>query len=148
MSTPTAIRKTPAVIATPRTKRALLARHHIVAPSLRVAEAAAASVFGAARLRGPIARDVIAQTTGLSVDTLKKMLPLLAMVAAGLLAKQSGGASGGGSGGQGGGLLGQIGGMLGGAGQGAGGLGQLLDQDGNGNPLVDMLCAAGKMFGK
>ncbi|KAA0101939.1 ROK family protein [Mycolicibacterium sp. P1-18] len=77
MSIPTAIRKTPAVIATPRTKRALLARHHIVAPSLRVAEAAAASVFGAARLRGPIARDVIAQTTGLSIATVNRQVTAL-----------------------------------------------------------------------
>ncbi|MCV7421191.1 ROK family protein [Mycobacterium yunnanensis] len=77
MSTPTALRKTPAVIATPRTKRALLARHHIVAPSLRVAEAAAASVFGAARLRGPIARDVIAQTTGLSIATVNRQVTAL-----------------------------------------------------------------------
>ncbi|KQY08131.1 hypothetical protein ASD37_09310 [Mycobacterium sp. Root135] len=77
MSTPTVIRKTPAVIATPRTKRALLARHHIVAPSLRVAEAAAASVFGAARLRGPIARDVIAQTTGLSIATVNRQVTAL-----------------------------------------------------------------------
>jgi predicted NBD/HSP70 family sugar kinase len=77
MSTPTAIRKTPAVIATPRTKRALLARHHIVAPSLRVAEAAAASVFSAARLRGPIARDVIAQTTGLSIATVNRQVTAL-----------------------------------------------------------------------
>ena len=77
MSTPTAIRKTPAVIATPRTKRALLARHHIVAPSLRVADAAAASVFGAARLRGPIARDVIAQTTGLSIATVNRQVTAL-----------------------------------------------------------------------
>ena len=30
-------------------KRTLLARHHIVAPSLRVADAAAGSVFSAAR---------------------------------------------------------------------------------------------------
>ncbi|MEU0496675.1 ROK family protein [Mycobacterium sp. NPDC006124] len=77
MSTPTALRKTPAVIATPRTKRALLARHHIVAPSLRVAEAASASVFGAARLRGPIARDVIAQTTGLSIATVNRQVTAL-----------------------------------------------------------------------
>ena len=42
------------------TKRALIARPHVVAPSLKVADAAAASVFAAARLRGPIARDVIA----------------------------------------------------------------------------------------
>jgi predicted NBD/HSP70 family sugar kinase len=59
------------------TKRALLARHHVVAPSLRVAEAAAGSVFGAARLRGPIARDVIAQVTQLSIATVNRQVTAL-----------------------------------------------------------------------
>jgi predicted NBD/HSP70 family sugar kinase len=77
VSTTTAIRKTPATLSTAHAKRALLARHHIVAPSLRVAEAAAASVFGAARLRGPIARDVIAQTTGLSIATVNRQVTAL-----------------------------------------------------------------------
>ncbi|BDX34510.1 hypothetical protein TUM20985_50570 [Mycobacterium antarcticum] len=76
MST-TAIRKTPSALSTVHAKRALIARHHIVAPSLRVAEAAAASVFGAARLRGPIARDVIAQTTGLSIATVNRQVTAL-----------------------------------------------------------------------
>jgi len=58
-------------------KRALLARHHVVAPSLRVAEAAAGSVFSAARLRGPIARDVIAQVTGLSIATVNRQVTAL-----------------------------------------------------------------------
>lgn len=58
-------------------KRALLARHHVVAPSLRVAEAAAGSVFGAARLRGPIARDVIAQVSGLSIATVNRQVTAL-----------------------------------------------------------------------
>lgn len=58
-------------------KRALLARHHVVAPSLRVAEAAAGSVFGAARLRGPIARDVIAQVTQLSIATVNRQVTAL-----------------------------------------------------------------------
>jgi predicted NBD/HSP70 family sugar kinase len=75
--TTTAVRKTPTAISTSHAKRALLARHHIVAPSLRVAEAAAASVFGAARLRGPIARDVIAQTTGLSIATVNRQVTAL-----------------------------------------------------------------------
>ncbi len=76
-----AVRQTPAA----HTTRALSpARHpqarrnyHIVAPSLRVAEAAAASVFGAARLRGPIARDVIAQVTGLSIATVNRQVTAL-----------------------------------------------------------------------
>ena len=77
-TTATAVRSTPATaISTAHAKRALLARHHIVAPSLRVAEAAAASVFSAARLRGPIARDVIAQATGLSIATVNRQVTAL-----------------------------------------------------------------------
>jgi predicted NBD/HSP70 family sugar kinase len=76
-NTVTVVRKTTSAISTAHAKRALLARHHIVAPSLRVAEAAAASVFGAARLRGPIARDVIAQTTGLSIATVNRQVTAL-----------------------------------------------------------------------
>ena len=53
------------------------ARLYVVAPSLRVAEAAAGSVFGAARLRGPIARDVIAQVTGLSIATVNRQVTAL-----------------------------------------------------------------------
>ncbi|OBI84027.1 ROK family transcriptional regulator [Mycobacterium sp. E740] len=68
-------------------KRALLARHHIVAPSLKVADAAAGSVFGAARLRGPIARDVIAQVTGLSIATVNRQVT--ALVEAGVLRERA-----------------------------------------------------------
>jgi predicted NBD/HSP70 family sugar kinase len=63
--------------ATAHAKRALLARHHIVAPSLRVADAAAAAVFGAARVRGPIARDVVAKVTGLSIATVNRQVTAL-----------------------------------------------------------------------
>jgi predicted NBD/HSP70 family sugar kinase len=55
----------------------LRARHHIVAPSLRVADAAAAAVFSAARMRGPIARDVIAQVTSLSIATVNRQVTAL-----------------------------------------------------------------------
>lgn len=58
-------------------KRALLSRHHIVAPSLHVADAAAASVFNAARSRGPIARDVIAKVTQLSIATVNRQVTAL-----------------------------------------------------------------------
>jgi predicted NBD/HSP70 family sugar kinase len=44
---------------------------------LRVAEAAAGSVFSAARLRGPIARDVIAQVTQLSIATVNRQVTAL-----------------------------------------------------------------------
>ena len=52
-------------------------RHHIVAPSLCVADAAAASVFNAARSRGPIARDVIAKVTQLSIATVNRQVTAL-----------------------------------------------------------------------
>jgi len=79
----TAIRLTP----TAHAKRALLSRHHIVAPSLCVADAAAASVFGAARVRGPIARDVIAQVTQLSIATVNRQVT--ALLDAGILRERA-----------------------------------------------------------
>lgn len=62
-------------------------RLHIVAPSLRVADAAAGSVFSAARLRGPIARDVIAQATGLSIATVNRQVT--ALLDAGMLRERA-----------------------------------------------------------
>ncbi|GAA2532200.1 ROK family protein [Mycolicibacterium diernhoferi] len=50
---------------------------NIVAPSLKVADVAAASVFGAARQRGPIARDAIARVTGLSIATVNRQVTAL-----------------------------------------------------------------------
>ena len=68
-----------------------------------------------------------AQQSGLSPDLLKKMLPIVAMLAAGYFAKQAGGQGGaiGGTGGLGGGLGGMLGGLLGG---GAGAAGNPLNQ--------------------
>lgn len=104
-----------------------------------------------------VSRDVAAhasQTSGLDPALLKKMLPLLAMAVAGYMMSQKGGAAGGGAQGQGGGLggiLGQVlGGALGGGRQGAspaGGLASMLDLDGDGNPLDDILGMAGKLRG-
>lgn len=62
-------------------------RLHIVAPSLRVADAAAGAVFSAARLRGPIARDVIAQATGLSIATVNRQVT--ALLDAGMLRERA-----------------------------------------------------------
>jgi predicted NBD/HSP70 family sugar kinase len=76
-----------------RTNRALApasypqGRHRVVAPSLKVADAAAASVFGAARLRGPIARDVIAQVTQLSIATVNRQVT--ALLDAGILRERA-----------------------------------------------------------
>jgi hypothetical protein len=106
-----------------------------------------------------------AEQTGIDSGMLKKMLPILAMLVAGYMAKQAGGEGGGlggllGSvlgGGQaaGGGLGGMLGNVLGGAlgggqaaapaGGGLGGLGSLLDMNGDGNPLDDIIGMAGKM---
>jgi hypothetical protein len=80
------------------------------------------------------------------------MLPMLAMLVAGFMARQAGAgasapsASGGALGGDLGGLLGGLlGGGQGGAGRSAqGGLASMLDLDGDGNPLDDILEMAGK----
>ena len=94
-----------------------------------------------------VSRTVAAQAagnTGLDPAVLKKLLPIVAMMAAGYLAKQGGAGAGAGSGG---GLGGLLGGLLGGnrGGGKAQGLAGLLDQDGNGNPLDDILRMAGKL---
>jgi hypothetical protein len=100
------------------------------------------SLFGSKDVSRGVA-DQAAQSSGISAATLKKMLPLLAMVAAGLMAKQSGEQSGGG------GILGQLGSMFGGgANQKGGGIGQMLDLNGDGNPLDDIIRMAGKAFGR
>ena len=103
-------------------------------------------IFGSKDVSRTVAQNASAKS-GLDPSILKKMLPILAMLVAGYMAKQSGGASAGG----GGGLGGILGGLLGGgqssnAGSmaGAGGLGSMLDFDGDGNPLDDILGMAGK----
>lgn len=124
-------------------------------------------IFGSKDVSRTVA-DHAAGQTGLSSDLLKKMLPLIAMAVAGYMAHQ-GGAGGGmlggllgaamGGGGQSGGtggMLGNVlGGMMGGGQQAApapaqsgalGGLGSLIDMNGDGNPLDDILGMAGKMM--
>jgi hypothetical protein len=92
-----------------------------------------------------------AEQTGIDAGMLKKMLPILAMLVAGYMAKQGGGDSEGG-----GGLGGMLGNVLGGAlgggqsaapasGGGLGGLASMLDFDGDGNPLDDIIGMAGKL---
>ena len=106
-------------------------------------------IFGSKEVSRTVAADAPAKT-GLDPSLLKKMLPIVAMVAAGYMAKQRG--AGAGSGAQspsaGGGLAGVLGGLLGGRGAGqasrGGGLGGVLDMNGDGNPLDDILRMAGK----
>lgn len=87
--------------------------------------------------------------TGIDPAMLKKMLPILAMLVTGYLSQgQSGGQSS-----QGGGLGSILGSIMGGGksssqSQGGilGGLGSMLDFDGDGNPLDDIIGMAGKFI--
>jgi hypothetical protein len=88
-----------------------------------------------------------ATRTGLDPALLKKMLPMLAMLVAGYMARQGRGAQQAGQ--AGGGLGGILGGLLGGqassGASAAGGLASMLDMNGDGNPLDDILGMAQKM---
>jgi hypothetical protein len=107
-------------------------------------------IFGSKDVSRTVAQNAASQT-GLSPELLKKMLPMLAMAITGYMAKQGGAASPQGAQ-PGGGLGGLVGGLLGGArGQGqrasaSGGLGSMLDLNGDGNPLDDIMRLAGKAF--
>jgi hypothetical protein len=103
-------------------------------------------LFGSRDVSRTVAQNAAAQS-GLDAGVLKKMLPMLAMLVAGYMAKQPGqGMPGQGSGG----LGGLLGGLLGG--QGAGrqatggglsGLASMLDMNGDGNALDDILKMVG-----
>ena len=102
------------------------------------------NIFGSKEVSRTVAAGA-EQQTGISSDLLKKMLPIVAMMVAGYMAKQSGGESGSG------GIGGLIGGLLGGgnkasSGGAMGGIGSLLDLDGDGNPLDDIIGMAGKLM--
>ncbi len=62
-------------------------RHQVVPPALRVADGAAAAVFAAVRLRGPIARDAVASSTKLSIATVNRQVT--ALLEAGLLRERA-----------------------------------------------------------
>lgn len=99
-------------------------------------------IFGTKDVSRSVAGNAAGQT-GIDSSLLKKMLPILAMLVAGYMAKQSGGS------GQGGGLGDLLGGLIGGGQKssgGLGGLGSLLDMDGDGNPLDDIIGMAGKLM--
>jgi hypothetical protein len=105
-------------------------------------------IFGSPDVSRTVARNASAQT-GLDPALLRKMLPMLAMLVAGIMARQGGaGAAAPSAGGTD--LGGLLGGLLGG-GQGAGrggspSLASMLDLDGDGNPLDDILEMAGKVL--
>jgi hypothetical protein len=126
-------------------------------------------IFGSKDVSRTVAGHAAGQS-GLDSSLLQKMLPILAMAVAGYMAKNAmsgqgdaggglggliGGALGGGqaSGGLGGMLGNVLGGALGGgqaaapAAGGLGGLASMLDFDGDGNPLDDIMGMAGKLRG-
>ncbi len=112
-------------------------------------------IFGSKEVSRAVAGQAAAQT-GLDSALLKKMLPMLAMLAAGWFAKQHAGAgrasdadaapapASGGLGGLLGSLLGGGGGAAAGGLGSLGGLASMLDADGNGNPLDDILRMMGQ----
>jgi hypothetical protein len=105
-------------------------------------------IFGSKDVSRTVAQSASAKT-GLDPALLKKMLPLLAMLVTGLMAKGGTGNTPGTGGGLGG-LGGMLGGMLGGgqrAGGGLGGLAGMLDANGDGNPLDDILRNFGQAGG-
>jgi hypothetical protein len=95
-------------------------------------------IFGSKDVSRTVAQNAAARS-GLDPALIKRMLPIVAMLVAGYMAKQRGG-----------GMPGGLGGMLGGqARAGATGLnagfGSMLDLNGDGNPLDDILRMAGKL---
>lgn len=108
-------------------------------------------IFGSKDVSRTVAANAAAKS-GLDASVLKRMLPILAMLVAGYMAKQhAGGAATQATGGGGGLLGGLLGGMLGGGNAaaastaGGGGLASMIDLDGDGNPLDDILKMAGKL---
>lgn len=113
-------------------------------------------IFGSKDVSRTVAQNAAANT-GLSPELLKKMLPMVAMLVTGYMAKQkSAGAAPTALNAPtaapttGGGLGGMLGGLLGGAAgtqrAGAtGGLASMIDMNGDGNPLDDIMRMAGKL---
>ncbi|ODR19804.1 hypothetical protein BHQ23_18395 [Mycobacterium gordonae] len=65
----------------------LRAYRQVVPPALHIGDSAAASVFRAVRLRGPVGRDVIANVTSLSIATVNRQV--IALLDAGLLRERA-----------------------------------------------------------
>ena len=106
-------------------------------------------IFGSPDVSRTVAQNASSQT-GLDPSLLKKMLPLLAMMVTGYMARQQGGAAAAPAA-SGSPLDSDLGGLLGGlfggrqaAPGGAGGLASMLDLNGDGNSLDDILRLAGK----
>lgn len=107
-------------------------------------------IFGSKDVSRAVAQNAAAQS-GLDPSLLKKMLPMLAMLVAGYMAKQRGGAE---QSAEAGGLGGLLGGLLGSLGTGSAttgtatsGLTSMLDLNGDGNALDDIMRMIGKSTG-
>ena len=113
-------------------------------------------IFGSKDVSRTVAQNA-ASKTGLSPELLKRMLPMVAMLVAGYMAKQKGAGvaqdaptSAAPAAPTGGGLGGILGGLLGGGPAGAqragatSGIASMLDMDGDGNVLDDIMRMAGK----
>jgi len=113
-------------------------------------------IFGSKDVSRTVAQNA-ASHTGINPQLLKRMLPMVAMLVAGYMAKRGSGAgaqeASTGSG-LGGGLLGGLTGQgrgtetqaTGASASGAGGLASILDLDGDGNALDDIMTWAGKVL--
>ena len=119
----------------------------VIAPeptSTGLGDAVLGQIFGSKDVSRTVAKDA-ASKSGLDPALLKKMLPMLAMLVAGYMAKQrSGGQAAPQSEGLGGLLGGLLGGGAGSANKSGGGLASMLDMNGDGNPLDDIMRMAGK----
>ncbi len=103
-------------------------------------------IFGSKDVSRTVAQNA-ATHSGLDPALLRKMLPMLAMLVAGFMAKRGSSAAAAQPSTESGGLGGLLGGLFGGSGGSAGsgsGLGAMLDMNGDGNPLDDILRTAGK----
>jgi hypothetical protein len=109
-------------------------------------------IFGSQDVSRAVAQNAAAQS-GLAPALLKKMLPMLAMLVAGYMAKQRDAGTDAQPSSAGGGLGGLLGSLLGGQAASAGGatpgaatpgLASMLDLDGDGNPLDDILRMVGR----
>jgi hypothetical protein len=107
-------------------------------------------IFGSKDVSRTVAQNA-ASKSGLDPAVLKKMLPMLTMLVTGYMAKQGAGkavpsaSAGGGLGGLLGGLLGKK--TSGAKSGGLSGLASMLDMDGDGNPLDDIMRMVGKIKG-
>jgi hypothetical protein len=100
-------------------------------------------IFGSKDVSRAVAQNAASQS-GLDPGVLKKMLPMVAMLVAGYMAKQRTAGAGAQAPSGGGGLGDLLGGLIGGQAGRGGGLASMLDVDGDGNPLDDILRLVGK----